>query len=217
MSFHATALQYALNNFNTIWKAFETNANCHKENYIITYLEWQTNHFILKTIIEDNISTTSFFGDKQTPYNNVIFLFSETYQTADKQTIKQKLTDDLNDLTAIESTPKYQPSFQIACTKKAIDNFENIYHLINSTDDIGYGILVDMWINPKTLDVITSADNNETSCYFRDTLITPFLKLYRKYDEPLNKQLIKNQLEYELSQLTKLEKEITNALPLPAL
>ena len=217
MSFHATALQYALDNFDTIWKAFKIKANHHKENYIITYLEWQTNHFILKTIIEDDISTTSFFGDKQTPYNNIIFLFSESYQTADKQTIKQNLTNELNDLTAIESTPKYQPSFQIACTKKAIDNFENVYHLINSTEDIGYGILVDMWINPKTLDVITSADNIETSYYFRDTFTTPLLKLYQDDNQPWNKQHIKKQLEYELNQLTKLEKEITNATPLPTL
>ena len=217
MSFHTTALQYALDNLDTIWKAFKIKANTHKDHYIITYLEWQTNHFIIKTIIEDNISVASFFGDKQTPYNNIIFLFSETYQTADKQTIKKTLTNDLNDLIAIESKPEYQPSFQITCTKKAIDNFENFYRLIHGTEDIGYGILVDMWINPKTLDFITSADNIESSCYFRDTFTTPLLKLYRDDKQPWNKQHIKKQLKYELNQLEKLEKEITNTLPLPAL
>ena len=219
MSFHTTALQYAIDNFDTIWETFEANAKNHKDNYIITYLEWQTNKFSIKTTLDDDICTASFFGDRQTPYNNTIFLFSERYglTLVNKQSIKNELTNTLNTLVNIESKPDYQPSLQIACTKKALDNFENLWRLISSVDDIGYGILVDVTVNPKTSDIITSVDYNETSCYFRDIFTAPLLKYYRDYDGPLNKQHVKEQLEYELNQLTTLEEELNNALPLPTL
>lgn len=189
----------------------------HKDNYIITYSEWQTNTFIIKTTLDDDICTASFFGDRQTPYNNTIFLFSERYGLTDKQAIKNKLKNTLNALVNVESKSDYQPSLQIACTKKALDNFENLWHLIRSVNDIGYGILVNVTVNPKTSDVITSVDYNETSGYFRDIFTTPLLKYYRDYDGPLNKQRVKKQLEYELNQLTTLEEELNNVTPLPTL